>query len=330
MRAAVIKQPGAPEVLELREVPDPTPGPFEVLVDVAASALNRADLLQRRGLYPAPPGAPADIPGLEIAGTVVDVGPFVSRVRRGDRVMAVVGGGACATRAVVHEREALGIPDGLDTVAAAAVPEAFMTAFDAAVLQGGLSSGQWLVVTAVGSGVGTALVQIAAAMGARTIGSSRTASKLDVARSLGLDVAVEGASEALPAAVKKATGGGGAAVAVDLVGGPGVTSVLSCLRDRGILVLVGLMAGRKAEVDLGRVLRRRLGLRGTVLRSRPFEEKLAVARAFEDRVVPLFGGEQPRLRPVIDQVFGLSEIGAAHTRMESNVNCGKIVLDHSR
>lgn len=330
MLAAVITRPGGPEVLAVQERPDPTPGPFDVLIDVEASALNRADLLQRRGLYPPPAGAPKDIPGLELAGRVAAVGEHVSRFAVGDRVMGLVGGGACATRVVMHEREAMGIPDGLSATDAAAVPEAFITAFDAAVLQGGLQSGQWVVVNAVASGVGTALVQIARALGARSIGSSRTASKLETAVALGLDVAVEGDSTALPKAVKAATDGAMAAVAVDLVGGPGTASVLQCLRSRGMCVLVGLMGGLKAEVNLALVLRGRLGLRGTVLRSRPIEEKIAVTRAFEDRLVPLFAGAgEAKLAPVVDRVVPLADIAEAHAALESNTTVGKVVLDHT-
>ncbi len=328
MLAAVITRKGGPEVLELRQVPDPTPGPWEVLVRVEASALNRADLLQRRGLYPAPHGVPSDIPGLELAGTVVARGRQVTRLTEGDRVMAIVGGGACAELAVVHEREAIRVPDGLPATHAAAVPEAFVTAFDAAVLQGGLSSGQWLVVNAVGSGVGTAALQIAHAIGARTVGSSRTADKLERAHQLGLDVAVHGESADLTQATLDATSGRGAAVAVDLVGGAGVNALLGALRPKGTAVLVGLMAGARAELNLGLVLQRRLTLKGTVLRSRPVEEKIAVARAFEDRVVPLMAGPSPRIRPVVDRVLPLAAIADAHAAMEANANFGKIVLDH--
>ena len=329
MRAAVISQAGAPEVLTLETRPVPQPGPFEIRVRVEASALNRADLLQRRGLYPAPIGVVPDIPGLELAGTVEALGPHTSRFKVGDQVMAIVGGGACAEMAVLHEREAMRTPSGITSLDAAAIPEAFMTAWDAAMRQGGLSSGQWVAVTAVGSGVGSALVQLARAYGARSLGSTRTAQKLDKAAALGLTVGVEGTAEALIAAAKEHTDGG-VAVAVDLVGGPGLNSLLRCVRRQGSLVLVGLVGGRKTELDLGRVLRHRLQLRGTVLRSRPIEEKIALARAFEDQVIPRFEGEQAALSPVIDRRFGLSEIAAAHAYMESNANFGKIVLDHAR
>lgn len=328
MRAVVITERGGPEVLALRDAAEPEPGPFDILVEVAASALNRADLLQRRGLYPAPPGSPADIPGLEFAGTVLAVGLAVTRFGVGDRVMGIVGGGAAAERLIIHEREAMRVPTGLALTEAAAIPEAFATAFDAAVLQGGLASGQWLVINAVGSGVGTAAIQIAHALGARSIGSSRTATKLGLARGFGLDVAVEGDSSALPDAVREATGGAGAAVAVDLVGGPGLSAMLECLRPTGTLVLVGLMGGVEAPLSLARLLRSRLRIVGTVLRSRGVEEKIALARAFEDRMVPLFEGKNPRLRPVVDRVVPWTDVAKAHKHLESNASFGKIVLEH--
>ncbi len=325
MRAAVITAKGGPEVLQLRDVADPTPGDWELLVKVEGSALNRADLLQRRGLYPAPTGSPADIPGLELTGTVVGRGRFVTRFDVGAAVMAIVGGGACAELVVVHEREAIARPAGLDATAAAAIPEAFITAFDAVCLQGGLRSGQWLAIDAVGSGVGTAAVQIARAIGARAVGSTRTQAKLDKAVTLGLDRGVLGTTEALAEAAREV---GGAAVGLELVGGPALCHMLRALRPQGTAVLVGLMAGVKAELPLATVLRRRLRLVGTVLRSRPLEEKLAVARAFEDRMKPLFEGAAPRLAPVVDRVFPLAEIAAAHAYMEQNRNFGKVVLDH--
>ena len=328
MRAVVITERGGPDVLALREVAEPVPGPYEVLVRVHASALNRADLLQRRGLYPAPPGSPADIPGLELSGEVAALGPHVTRLSVGDRVMAIVGGGAGAELALVHEREAIRVPDGMDLTAAAAIPEAFVTAFDAAVLQGGLGSGQWLAINAVGSGVGTAAIQIARALGARSVGSSRTASKLERATPLGLDVAIEGDSAALAAGARTATSNVGAAVVVDLVGGPGISALLGALRPCGQLVLVGLMGGIKADVPLATVLRKRLRVRGTVLRSRPVEEKIAVARAFEDRMAPLFAGDRRALVPVIDRVIPWQQVADGHRALEANETFGKVVLRH--
>ncbi|TNF35285.1 MAG: NAD(P)H-quinone oxidoreductase [Deltaproteobacteria bacterium] len=328
MRAVVITRPGGPEVLELREVADPTPTKGELLVRVAASALNRADLLQRRGMYPAPPGSPKDIPGLELAGTVVACGEGVTRFAPGDEVMAVVGGGACAELAVVHEREAIRRPLGMPASVAAAIPEAFMTAFDAIVLQGGLASGQWLAVDAVASGVGTAAIQIARAIGARSVGSTRTEAKLERALSLGLDVGVHGVTADLAKKAREVTGGAGVAVGLSLVGGPALSDMIAALRPRGTAILVGLMAGAKAELNLVTVLQKRLHVVGTVLRSRPAEEKMAVARAFEDRIQPLFEGEAPLLRPVVDQVFPMEAVAEAHIALEKNSAFGKIVLFH--
>lgn len=327
MRAVIITQPGGPEVLALREVPDPTPGKGELLVRVEASALNRADLLQRRGLYPAPPGAPKDIPGLELAGTVVACGEGVTRFAPGDGVMGVVAGGACADLAVLHEREAIRRPAGMPATAAAGIPEAFMTAFDAIVLQAGLASGQWLAVDAVASGVGTAAIQIAHAIGAFSVGSTRTASKLERALALGLDVGVHGTTADLARRAREVSGVG-VAVGLSLVGGPALADLVGALRPRGTAVLVGLMAGMRVDVDLAMVLQKRLHIIGTVLRSRPLEEKIAVARAFEDRIAPLFEGEHPRLRPVVDQVFPLEAVADAHASLEENTAFGKIVLFH--
>ena len=328
MRAITLTGRGGPEVLALGEAPDPAPGPFEILVRVEASALNRADLLQRRGHYPAPPGAPPDIPGLELAGVVEACGPHVTRWGPGDRVMGIVGGGAGAALAVLHEREAMRVPAGLSTIEAAAIPEAFVTAFDAALLQGGLASGQWLVLNAVASGVGTAAIQIARAIGARTVGGTRTEAKLARAVELGLDVAAHGGSEALCEPVRQATGGAGAAVALDLVGGPGLAAMMRCLRPTGALVLVGLLGGARAEIPLAALLTRRLRLRGTVLRSRPVEEKIAVARAFEDQLVPRFEGRNPALRPVIDRVLPWDRVAEGHALLEADATVGKVVLEH--
>lgn len=322
MRGVVITSAGGPEVLALRDdVPEPSAGPWDVVVEVRASALNRADLLQRRGLYVAPRGVPANVPGLEVAGEVAAVGAHVTRWKLGDRVMAIVGGGGNAARVTLHEREAMRIPAGLDFVQAAAVPEVFMTAFDAAVLQGGLGSGQWLAVNAVGSGVGTAAVQLARAVGARTVGSARTEAKVEKAKALGLDAG----GVDLVAAARQA--GAEASVLIDLVGGAPLANALQVLRIGGIAVCVGLLAGARTDLNLGLVLMKRLRIVGTVLRSRPLEEKIALARAFEDRVVPLF--EAGKLAPVIERVLPLADIAEAHRLLESNETFGKVVLDHA-
>jgi NADPH:quinone reductase-like Zn-dependent oxidoreductase len=366
MRAIVITAPGGPEVLREREVPTPEPGIGEVRVRVRAVGLNRADLLQRRGHYPAPPGAPAQIPGLEYAGMVDDVGAGVTRWRPGDRVMGIVGGGAYAEAVVVHEREALPIPSNLDFDAAAAIPEAFLTAHDALFTLLGLTSGEDLLVHAIGSGVGLAALQLAHAAGARVIGTSRSAWKLQRALELGLDSAIDtgeaagesaggsgravGSPEAVGGGagsvggevqpsgsatggkggkgfddvVLRETGGAGVAAVLDLVGGAYLAGNLRALASRGRVVVVGLVAGRSAELDLGLLLSKRLTLIGTVLRSRSLEEKVAVAEAFRANALPLF--EEGRLRPVVDRVFSFDEVGAAQAYMEENRNFGKVVL----
>jgi putative PIG3 family NAD(P)H quinone oxidoreductase len=321
VRAIAIQKPGGPEVLTVVERPRPEPSRGEVRVRVRATAVNRADLLQRMGAYPAPPDAPPDVPGLEIAGEVEAVGPDVRRLAVGDRVFGLVGGGGYAEAVVAHERALARIPERLSFEQAAAVPEAFITAHDAIVGQAGLAGGESLLVHAVGSGVGTAAVQLGRALGAFVIGTARTAEKLERARPLGLDAGVVAEGGRFADAVREIAE---PAVVLELVGGGYLAEDLRCLRTLGRIVLVGLLAGRSQEVDLGLVLTRRARILGTVLRSRPLEEKLAVMRVFEEQVVPLFA--RGKLEPVIDIVLPLDEAAAAHERMASNEGFGKIVL----
>ncbi len=321
MRAIVITKPGGPEVLAVVDRPRPEPSRGEVRVRVRATAVNRADLLQRMGAYPAPADAPADIPGLELAGEVDALGPGVERLAIGDRVFGLVGGGSYAEAIVTHERALAKIPDGLSFEDAAAIPEAFITAHDAIVGQAGLTAGEILLVHAVGSGVGTAAVQLARALGAFSIGTARTPDKLARAKALGLDAGVVAEAGKFADAVKRI---GAPAVVLELVGGGYVDEDLRCIATRGRIVLVGLMAGARSELDLGLLLRKRIRVTGTVLRSRPLEEKLAAMRVFEDQVVPLVA--RGKLVPVIDTVMPLAEAAAAHARMASNVGFGKIVL----
>jgi putative PIG3 family NAD(P)H quinone oxidoreductase len=299
------------------------PSRGEVRVRVRATAVNRADLLQRMGAYPAPADAPPDVPGLEIAGEVDAVGPGTERFAVGDRVFGLVGGGGYAEAIVSHERALAAIPDGMSFEDAAAVVEAFVTAHDAIVTQAGLRSGESLLIHAVGSGVGTAAAQLGRALGAYVIGTARTQDKLDRARELGVDlgICVEGAkfADAVNAAVP-----GGAAVILELVGGAYVAEDLRCVQTLGRIALVGLMAGAKTELDLGLVLRKRVRILGTVLRARPLEEKIAAMRAFETQVVPLLA--RGAVKPIVDCVMPLTEAGAAHQRMASNAGFGKIVL----
>ena len=324
MQAVVITTPGGSEVLELREVRRPEPGPGEVRVRVAASALNRADILQRMGRYPVPEGYPKDIPGMEFAGTVDAVGEGVDEVREGDAVMGITGGGAYAEATVVPASTCVAVPRGMSLLDAGAIPEVFFTAFDAVILQEGLAAGETLLVHAVGSGVGTAALQLGRAWGATVIGTSRTAGKLERAAALGLEHAVL-ADEGWPERVGEITGGRGADVILDLVGGPYLAGNQKVLALRGRHIVVGVTGGSIAQVDLRALMGRRGSIRGTVLRARPLVEKVALTRAFVEDVLPHF--EAGRMAPVVDRVFPAAEAAAAHAYMETNANFGKILLE---
>lgn len=319
MRAIVITQPGDADVLQLQDVPTPEPVADQLRVQVHATALNRADLLQRRGGYPAPFGAPRDIPGMEFAGEIDAVGPLVEGLRPGQRVFGIVGGGAYAEYVLTTERMAVLIPDTLDWAQAAAVPEVFMTAHDA-LRQAKFVAGERVLVHAVGSGVGTAAVQLIRAMGGRSYGTARSSDKLIAAQALGLDVGLAGATWAADLKAQSVP----IDVVLDFVGGAYLQANLDALAQRGRLIVIGLMSGAKAEIDLGTIQRKRLHVIGTVLRARPLEEKIAATQAFARQVVPLL--DRGIVRPVIDRVFPLAEAAAAHRYMESNANVGKIVL----
>ncbi len=324
MKAVVITRFGGPEVLEIQERATPRAGPGQVLVAVRAVGLNRADLLQRRGRYPAPPGVPADIPGLEYAGTVLEVGSGVTGRQAGDRVMGIVGGGAFAEYVVVHERETLPIPRVLSFEQAAAIPEAFITAFDALCLQCRMEVGDRIVVHAVGSGVGTAAIQLARASGCVTVGTSRTPDKLKAAVGLGLDHPVLVEDDRFLDQALGVLEGRRADIVMDFVGAPYLDQNLNLLRTGGQLVLVGLMGGGRGELPMGTLLTRRLQIRGTTLRTRPLEEKIRLARAFEARILPMF--DTATLRPVLDRVLPMDEVRKAHEQMERNQTFGKVVL----
>jgi putative PIG3 family NAD(P)H quinone oxidoreductase len=325
MLAAVITRPGGPDVLEIQERPTPTPGVEQILVRVRASALNRADLLQRRGAYPPPPGAPPDIPGLEFAGEVVALGPGAREWRERDRVYGLVGGGAHAEYLVTHERAVVRVPDALPWREAGAVPEAFITAHDA-LRQADARPGETVLVHAAGSGVGLAALQLAHALGLRTLGTARTAEKLLRARDYGLDAALALGEDLGPLAafVAEQTGGRGVDVALDLVGGPYLGATLGVMAPLGRVILIGTMAGARGELDYGRLLRQRLTVRGTVLRSRPIEERIAVTRRFGTEVGPLLA--RGVVRAVVDAEFPLGELVRAHERLESNATFGKVVV----
>jgi NADPH:quinone reductase len=326
MKAVRFTGKGGPEVVELAEVETPVPQRGEVLVRVRAAAMNRADLLQRRGLYPPPPGYREDIPGLELAGEVASVGAGVTAWKAGDRVMAIASGEAQAEFAVTHERMLLRVPDGLTLEEAGAIPEAGMTAHDALFTLGGLRPGGTVLIHAVGSGVATAALQIARAAGALTIGTSRTADKLERAAALGLDhgLLVGREAPAFAEEVRRLTGRRGASVILDFVGAPYVAENLACLAPGGRLISIGTLAGPKATVDLGLLMRSRGSIVGTVLRQRPLEEKIAATTAFGRDVVPLVAAG--RVKPVVDAVLPAARAREAHERMEANDSFGKIVL----
>ena len=325
MKAVIITRPGGPEVLEIRQVAQPSPAPDQILVRIRASALNRADLLQRQGHYPAPFGSPQDIPGMEFAGEIVEVGSLVQLWKPGRRVFGLTGGGTHAEYVVAQERTVAEIPQRLSWSEAAATPEAFITAHDALWKQAMLKPSELVVIHAIGSGVGLAALQLANALGAETYGTSRTADKLDRAKQLALkDGMVVSDPEKMADEFKKMTKGRGADIVLDLVGGAYMTASLHMLAPLGRVIAIGTVAGSKSEIDLRQVLSKRIMIRGTVLRARPLEEKIAVTQAFARELCPLF--ERGVLRPVIDSEFALADIQAAHRRMESNETFGKVVL----
>lgn len=324
MQAIVIREPGGPEVLELRDLPDPEPPFAHVRVRVRAAGVNRADLLQRAGFYPAPPGVPRDIPGLEYAGEVEALGPGATRFAVGDRVFGLLGGGAYAERIIAHEREISPAPARLGDAEAAAVPEAFVTAYDALVIRGRLQPGERVLVHAAGSGVGTAAVQIARALGCSVVGTSRTADKLDRCRALGMSAGVVPEGGAFAKQVKEATGGYGVDVVLDLVGGDYVRESVACCASQARIVLVGLTAGASTSLPLGQVLAKRLTLVGTVLRSRPLEEKIEAARILERTLAPWLA--EGRIEPIVDRTFPLAEAAQAHAYVAGNESFGKVVL----
>jgi NADPH:quinone reductase len=329
MRAVVITAYGGVEGIGLQEVQSPpTPVADRVRVRVHAAGLNRADILQRRGHYPAPPGYPPNIPGMEFAGEVESIGDAVRTWKVGDRVFGITGGGAQAEFVVVPESNLARIPAELDWVQAAAMPEVFITAHDALFTRANLQLGERVLIHAAASGVGTAAIQVAHAAGAAVYGTSRTADKLQRIHELNLgleqSVAVDGQPANFVEAVQKWTNGAGVDVILDLVGGTYFAANLEALASRGRLICVGTTAGTKSEIDLGLLLRKRVTIIGTTLRGRSIEEKAEATRLFASSVLPLVS--RGPIRPVIDRVYPANEIRDAHERMESNASFGKIVL----
>ncbi|MDQ3633051.1 MAG: NAD(P)H-quinone oxidoreductase [Acidobacteriota bacterium] len=325
MKAVYIKEFGGAENLEIREVEKPSISEVnQVLVNVKAAALNRADILQRKGFYPAPKGFPERILGLEFAGEVAEIGEDVSGFEVGKRVFGITAGGGQAEFVLTEENQLAKIPENLSFTEAAAIPEAFITAYDAVWTQGNLQAGETLLIHAVGSGVGLAALQIAKAKGNKVIGTSRTQNKLDECKKFGLDIAINtGEIKDFDEVIKK-TNKNGVDVILDLVGANYFEANLQSLALKGRLVLVGLVSGRKAEFDLGMALTKRLKIIGTVLRSRVAEEKAVATANFIREVLPLI--EAGKIKPNLDKVFKMENVQAAHKYLESNESFGKVVL----
>ncbi|HUH06257.1 MAG TPA: NAD(P)H-quinone oxidoreductase [Egibacteraceae bacterium] len=323
MRAVIVRTPGGPDALEIVELPDPSPGPADVLVRVAATALNRADILQREGKYPPPPGASAVL-GLELAGEIVAVGAEVSERVAGERVFAVVAGGGYASLAVVPAALAMPIPPPLDVIDAAAVPEAFATAYDNLFNRARLAAGETVLIHGGSSGVGTAAIQLARRAGCRVLITARSERKLAACRDLGAEAGINYLEQDFVAATRELTDGHGADVILDMVGAAYLARNLDALATEGRLAIIGLQKGAAAQVDLSLILRKRITICGSTLRARSTHEKAALARQLEAHVLP--GFDDGSLHPVIDRIRPLEQVAEAHRVMEAGEHIGKIVL----
>jgi putative PIG3 family NAD(P)H quinone oxidoreductase len=322
MRAAIITRPGGPEVLEVQDVATPEPVGHQVRVRVRAAGVNRADLVQRAGGYPAPPDAPAQIPGMEFAGEVDTVGSLVREWQPGQRVMGLVGGGAQAEYLLIHEGLLVEIPANLDFVQAAGVPEVFITAHDGLFTQGNLRLGERVLIHAAGSGVGTAAIQLASATGATVFGTSRTPDKLERARALGLDVAL--AAPDFAAETLRLTDGQGVHLILDFMGASYLEQNVQALANWGRMVVLATLGGSQGQIPFGLFMGKRLTLKGVTLRTRTLEEKMAATSAFARGVLPLLASG--KVKPIIESTYPLHEIGTAHTTLAANQTFGKLVL----
>ena len=323
MKAIVLRSYGGPDVLLSEDIPSPTFGAEEILVSVAATALNRADLLQRMGFYPNPFPSGPEIPGLEFAGTVKAIGERVTAWKVGDAVMGIVSGGAYAEELALHERQAMAVPADMSLHDAAAIPEVFITAWDALVVQGGLTSGRWAMVHAGASGVGTAGIQIVKAIGARIIVTC-SAGKVQACKNLGADVVVDYGSQDFVAEVARATNGKGVDVILDVIGGDYVERNVASLAVKGHIIQVGVMAGKPLPFNVGTLLAKRASITGTVLRARPLDEKIAITQRFVAEMLPLFS--TGALKPIVDSTYSIANIAQGHEFMATNGNVGKIVI----
>lgn len=326
MRAVVVAAPGGPEQLHVEEIPDPVARDGEIVVRVAGAGVNRADLLQRQGLYPPPPGA-SEILGLEASGTVSSVGPGVDSFAAGDRVMLLVEGGGYAELVAVRAAQAVRVPANLDLIEAGGIPEVFITAHDALFTRGHLQDGETVLIHGGGGGVGTAAIQLARQHGCRVLVTAGSAEKLQRCLALGADFGINYRTEDFVASTRDLTDGRGADLVLDIMGASYLGKNLDVAANDGRLVVIGMQGGNHAEIDLGLMMRRRISLISTSLRARPAAQKVVIVAAFAADVLPVLadGG----LRPVVDRVLPLEDAGEAHRLMEAGELVGKIVLDAS-
>ncbi|HEU5045341.1 MAG TPA: NAD(P)H-quinone oxidoreductase [Nocardioidaceae bacterium] len=323
MRAVVATEPGGPEVLAIRELPDPVPGEDELVIDMAGTAVNRADTLQRRGHYPPPPGA-SDVLGLECSGTVSAVGSGVDRFAVGDRVCALLAGGGYAEKVLVPAGQVMPAPDGVDLVTAGGLPEVACTVWSNVFMIAGLRAGDTLLVHGGAGGIGTMAIQVAAAVGARVVATAGAPHKLDLCRSLGADVAVNYHEQDFVEEVRRAADGRGADVILDNMGASYLPRNVDALATEGRLVVIGLQGGNKGELNLGQLLRKRGAVIATTLRSRPSEEKAAICAAVVEHVWPLLADKI--VRPVVHTTLPLEQAAEAHRMMEAGDHVGKLLL----
>ena len=323
MRAVIVSEPGGPEVLEVADLPDPAPAPGEVVVDVVATAVNRADTLQRKGFYPPPPGA-SDVLGLECSGTVSAVGDEVTGWSVGDRACALLAGGGYATKVAVPAGQLMPVPDGMDLTTAGALPEVACTVWSNVFMVAGLQADETLLVHGGAGGIGTMAIQLAHALGARVVTTAGSAEKLELCRSLGADVVVNYREQDFVEEVRRSTDGRGADVILDNMGASYLDRNLDALATEGRLVVIGMQGGAKGELDLGKLLRKRGAVVATSLRARPVEEKTAICAAVVEHIWPLVADGS--IEPVVHTTLPLERVAEAHRLMEESGHTGKILL----
>ena len=323
MQAVAISEPGGPEVLKIEERPVPIPGDGEILVAVAAAGVNRPDVMQRKGQYPPPPGAP-DVPGLEISGIVARTGSGVTHFKEGDEIVALVPGGGYAEFCTADESTALPLPEPLTLVEGGGIPETTFTVWHNVFERGGLRPGEWLLVHGGTSGIGTTAIQLAKAFGAFVVATAGSDEKCAAAKRLGADVAVNYKAANFVEAVNEATRGHGADVILDMVGGDYLGRNLDAVAEEGRIVQISTLAGPKTSIDLRRVMMKRVTLTGSTLRNRPVAFKAEIARALRESVWPII--KEGRYKPVIDRLFPLQQVVEAHRRIDGGEHIGKIIL----